>query len=46
MHCTCIDIDKQSSYLLALMAQVKLFDNIGDYRSLRHHFTHCVWPEY
>ena len=49
MHCTiyaCIDIDKQSSYSLALMSRVKAFNTLGDYRSLRHHFTQCVWPDY
>ena len=49
VHCTiydCIDIDKQSSYSLALMSQVKAFNTLGDYRSLCHHFMQCVWPDY
>ena len=49
MHSTiyaCVDIDKQSSHSLVLMLQVKAFDTFGDHRSLRHHFTQCVWPDY
>ena len=48
VHCTiyaCIDIDKQSLYSLALMSRVKVFNTLGDYRSLHHHFMQCVWPD-
>ena len=49
VHCiiyACIDIDKHSSYSLALMSQVKAFDTLGDYRLLRYHFTQWVWPDH
>ena len=48
VHCTiyaCTDIDKRSSHSLVLMSQVKAVNTIGDYRSLRHHFTQCVWSD-
>ena len=49
VHCNIygyIDIDKQGSYVLAFMTQVKVFNTLGDYKSLHHHFTQCIWPDY
>ena len=50
VHCTiyayidtvCIGIDKRSSHALAFMSQVKVFNTLGDYRLLRHHFTQYI----
>ena len=35
----CVGIDKQSSYTLVFMSQVKVINTYGDYRLLHHNFT-------
>ena len=42
----CVGINKQSLYAFAFMLKVKVFNTLGDYRLLHHHFTQCVWPDY
>ena len=41
-----VSINRGHSYMLAFMTQAKTLDMLGAYRSLRHHFMQCAWPDY
>ena len=41
----CVGINKQSSYTLAFMSQVKVINTYGDYKLLHHNFTQSAFSQ-